>query len=396
MKPKLLFFILILISFLFTACNTLYSVKTIEIEITEPASLKLSSKYKTLALRYNNCNVAANPEFQHSTHFDKIVNHKENTDSIASEVYYDVTCSTLGNQFFFDSIVEVEAMNFNSIKISDTISYRKIVSDSLINSSDFNQSINVYHFSEAIETVKKLEKPGSSVYHLHPQYALYNKTQLKEIADTTKADLLISLDYYASLDGIFYNKTTRTALEAVSVNSIWNFYDLNELKYIHSIPDSDTISWQEYSEFRNMAERLLPPRKDAILNAADIMGTNFANKLIPHWIMVQRMYYTSGHVEFKQTSEMVQEGKWMEAATIWKKLANNPNKSIAAKSKFNMALAFEMQGNLDTALQWVVESFHVFGQENLEHYKNCKDYIRILGQRKQDIKHIEHQLNYQQ
>ncbi len=67
----------------------------------------------------------------------------------------------------------------------------------------------------------------------------------------------------------------------------------------------------------------------------------------------------------------------------------NKNKSIAAKSMYNMALACEMSGNMDAAIDWAEKSFYVFGTKNGIHSTNCSDYIRILGQRKLDIKKIE-------
>ena len=61
--------------------------------------------------------------------------------------------------------------------------------------------------------------------------------------------------------------------------------------------------------------------------------------LTPRWEFVQRMYYRSGHVEMKKTEKMISEGKWLEAAAIWKANIDNKNKNIAAKSMFNLAPA---------------------------------------------------------
>ena len=52
-----------------------------------------------------------------------------------------------------------------------------------------------------------------------------------------------------------------------------------------------------------------------------------------------------------------------------------------------------MEGNLDSAIEWVVMSYHSLGQKNKIHANNCMDYIKILSQRKQDIKKIEQQMN---
>jgi hypothetical protein len=59
---------------------------------------------------------------------------------------------------------------------------------------------------------------------------------------------------------------------------------------------------------------------------------------------------------------------------------------------FNMALASEMEGYIDAAIDWTVKSYHVFGEENKLHAENCKEYIRILSTRKRDLKIIEQQI----
>jgi len=83
----------------------------------------------------------------------------------------------------------------------------------------------------------------------------------------------------------------------------------------------------------------------------------------------------------------------LEAAKIWKANISNSNKSIAAKSMFNLGLACEMEGDIDAAIDWVVQSFQVFKQKNVMNAENCQDYLRILATRKFDFRRIEFQLN---
>lgn len=173
--------------------------------------------------------------------------------------------------------------------------------------------------------------------------------------------------------------------------ALWNIYDLKKLEHRALQPKIDTITWRKYANTPKQTFKYLPPRKDAIFNAADIAGTKFADFLIPHWIEEERIYYHSGHIELKKTKKLVKENKWLEAAEIWKANVNNPNKNIAAKSKFNMGLVCEMLGDNEAALDWVVQSFHVFGPKNQVHYANCQNYIRILALRKLETNIINKQ-----
>jgi hypothetical protein len=374
-------------------CNTLYNTKAIDIEIVVPGKVKIPENYKTVAVKYNNSNIAPNPFFQRSSFIDSTITHKINLDSIASEVYFSHFIDEMKKQNFFDSIIVLEAQDYSLIQVLDSNCYNFEEKDGKILIQEDNRSkINVSLFSKLINQFPNTKKSYESEKYLDPYFGLYNANELQHIADSTNADLLLSLDYFASLDGIFFNKEIHLASEVVMIQACWNFYDLKKMEYINLYEKRDTILWDQFAENVRHIENALPPRRDAVLNAADIVGESFAQILIPHWQQVQRMYYSSGHVDLQKTDQLIEDGKWLEAAEIWKANVNNPNKAIAAKSKFNMGLACEMQGNPEAALEWVVESFHVFGQKNQLHFDNCMNYIRILGQRKQDVKVLENQI----
>ena len=365
--------------------------------MVEPGKVIIPEKFKTVAVKYNNINVAPNPFLEKGSFLGKEISDDQNLDSIASEVYFGYFVDELRKQDFFDTILEIEAENYSRINVLDTNYYRFSSNyDSILSDDMLRQKLNVFQFSKAIHEYPNYDKPDSEDKYLHPQFALYQANELKQIKQETNADLLISLDYYSSLDAVRYSRETTVANEVVLNHGYWNFYDLNHQTFHSSYNKRDTVYWTEYTSYQQQVKGLMPPRKDAILNAADIAGTKFAQYLVPHWIEVQRMYYSSGHIELKKTDEMIKKGEWLEAAKIWKEQTHNNNQSIEAKSKFNMGLVCEMQGNLDAALEWVVESFHVFGQENEQHYKNCMDYIHILSTRKRDIKLIETQYSFKQ
>jgi hypothetical protein len=250
-------------------------------------------------------------------------------------------------------------------------------------------------------------KKNFTTKYIDTEYGLYSKNDIEQIADTTGADLLISLDWFAALDGIFslkysnelndsllkgnakYRVVNFAATEAVHIMPVWNFYDLKKQELIFSYRKKDTIKWEEPAYKLNEAKRVLPPRQDAIYNAADIAGTNFAEFLIPHWMEVERMYYNLGQIEMKKADELVKQNRWLEAAEIWKKNISNKNKKTAAKSMYNMALACEVNGQMDAAIDWAVKSFYTLQNKDELHSQNCQNYIRVLGKRKLDIKRIE-------
>ncbi len=393
MKPFYLLLFPVLILFFLQSCNTLYNTQVIDIEIVEPGKIRIPSDYRTVAVRYNNINVSPNPHFSKAYFNTEVIKENINYDSIASKLYFDYFVDELRKQDFFDTVIELQAQDYSQINIVDTNTYKFDAEfDSIIKNHDLTQKLNVYMFSNTLNEYPIHKKESATKQYLHPKLALYQEEDVKNIADSTQVDLLISLDYFSSFDGIQHNSNAEIANEIVYTQGYWNFYDLNKQEYRFFYNKRDTILWKAYSRYKQAVKRKLPSRKDAILNAADIAGTNFAQFISPHWIQVQRMYYGSGHVELKATNKLIKEGKWLEAAEIWKANTNNPNKSISAKCKYNMGLVCEMEGNIDAALEWVVESYYVFGQKNEQHHLNCINYIRIIAQRKRDIKIIEKQI----
>lgn len=395
-RSSLFLLITLAVVLVLQGCNTLYRTSTVNIEVMIPAKVKLPQKYKRIAIKYNNSNVSYNPYF--ATYYDGEQARKDmlNTDSLASEVYFKMFTETLKNNILFDSVVILNPTYLNDYSYTGL----EVEMDSVFLKSSIEEIKPSKIAVRSLKTMlgKFIPEDRTNVIKIDPEYALYTRSEIDKIAENTGADLFLSFDFFAGFDGIHINNRTKAGAETVLNIAFWNIYDLDTRELIYFYNKYDTIYWNTNHlagvEVYNMknAKKYLPERKDAVLNAADIAGTNFAELLVPHWLEVQRMYYKSGHAELKQAEELIEQNKWLEAAELWKKNVDNKNKSIAAKSMFNLALACEINGDIDAAIDWTVKSFHVFESKNAEHYYNCQDYLKILQQRKLDIRVIDEQV----
>lgn len=376
-------------------CNTLYNFRTINIETMEPGKFFFPESYRTVAVRYNNSNVSFNPEFEKYFENSEVKSDTFNIDSLASEIYFDIFLEYLNRQHFFDTIVEINRGDYSSVIFSGSLFFGDTV---LNDTNDIELQKSNHDAPKRLNYLlknypPKTGKPAAETKILDPKYGLYTKDELQKIADTTNAGLLMSLDFFTSVDGINIFDEVMQGYSVVYNLGFWNFYDLKKAEPAFFYYQMDTVSWVGSGNYKKEIINSLPPRRDAILNAADISGAKFADHVVPHWTETDRLYYCSGHLEIKKTEAMIKNGNWLEAAKIWKANISNPNKNIAAKSMFNLGLACEMEGNLDAAIDWVVKSYYVFGNKNAVHSGNCTDYLSILGQRKLDIKKIEIQQN---
>lgn len=397
--PKLLFLFICLV--VLQSCSGVYNTRILRIEVLVPGRTKIPKDYKTAVIRYNNSNVAPNQFFKYYFEDNNKLPEKTNTDSIASEIYYQVFTEQLKKQQIFDTIIELKPFDFSDIAISDSLIYKQLESN-ISNQAEQFSGINteVYNFSQFIKKYEDADSNKYKILLIDPEYGLYSKKHIEQIAQSTGADLFLSLDFFSSVDGIFspsyissdssmYYFFSHISREIVYTLACWNVYDLKKMEFARSLLKLDTIQWTEPVYSFREAKRVLPPRKDAVFNAADIAGSRFAEFLAPHWIEVERMYYQTGQPESNKTNKFVAENRWLDAAVIWKKNTKNKNKNIAAKSMFNMAVACEMNGEIDAAIDWAIKSFYIFGSKNQVHAFNCQQYIRILSQRKLDIQKIE-------
>lgn len=385
MKNVKTFLFLFSILMFMQACNTLYNTRSLNIEVLEPGNVKLPAGFSKLAVRYNNTNISYNPFY--SSYYVKGEKLKDtsNLDSIASWIYFDYFINTLSQQEFMDTVIEITAADYSHFQIGDSLP----TPDSLMNDTlDYENAnsgrITAYVLSRFLNYNPPAKKTSAIFKALDPEFGLYSKREITDIADSTGADMLLSLDHFVTQNSVQESNNHIMIEEAVTVNAFWTMYDLKDKRLIRYLQKNDTIIWDNFYSPRTSPFNMIPPRRDAVLNASDMAGTGFAKYLSPHWVEVERFYYHSGHVVLKKTDKLVKEGNWLEAAKIWKSEINNPNKYIAAKCMYNLAVANEIQGNIFSALDWVVRSYYVFGEENDLHAENCRNYIQVLAKRRMD------------
>jgi len=127
-------------------------------------------------------------------------------------------------------------------------------------------------------------------------------------------------------------------------------------------------------------------------NSAEYLGRFFGSKIIPTWLTVERLYYKSNNQNMLLAEKYALNNEWLKAAEIWNKQTRNKNPRMAAKACYNIALACEMEGKLDAAIDWLVQSYSILKENNEEHKENCQRYIAVLATRKKEIEKLAHQV----
>ena len=148
----------------------------------------------------------------------------------------------------------------------------------------------------------------------------------------------------------------------------------------------DTTEWYVLGEDPYMMVESLPEFINSLRRASYNAGYKYGQRISPSWFEVPRFYHTSGGKAMREAKKKAATFDWEGASEIWKKLAYQAQKKIAAKACFNMALVCEMEDLLIPALDWAIKAYFI-RQDHV-----TKDYIDLLKVRYLQQRVIKDQL----
>lgn len=162
-------------------------------------------------------------------------------------------------------------------------------------------------------------------------------------------------------------------------NSIWNLYVPGKDLLIKNFKIADSLEWKMESIYLPDLKYGLPNLKKALTLTGEANGNQMAKAISPVWIEKPRHYFSTGKSQIDKAIPLIQNNRWDEAAKIWVKYATTPSKTVRGKVEFNMALASEMFGKIDLAIEWCIKSYQT------SYLKVKEDYLKILLLRKKEI-----------
>lgn len=172
----------------------------------------------------------------------------------------------------------------------------------------------------------------------------------------------------------------------INVGSGWRIYDPKNRRIIDQNIYADEKRWSARGESANQALSRLPSKRNAINEAGFFSGTRYGIRISPAWMNVNRSYYSKGHDYFKLAKKEVRYENWQKAEDFWKTLADNPDPKIAGRAHYNLALAYEMKGDLQQALKYATIASQKY------HNSLARSYIYTLNQRILDQEKLKKQM----
>jgi Family of unknown function (DUF6340) len=159
---------------------------------------------------------------------------------------------------------------------------------------------------------------------------------------------------------------------------------------------NDTVYWQSTGETNAMATFKLPKRQDALVDAALNVGKKMTNRLIPYWEKADRYFFIYPNKQLKQGMDSVYVKNWKGAITIWESLiAKNKNSYLQAIAKNNLAICYELDGNIEKAFDYATQAYYGYAKQelvNFDELSRVSEYMNELAIRKGDIDNLKKQL----
>ena len=207
-----------------------------------------------------------------------------------------------------------------------------------------------------------------------------------EICESEGTDALLVLETFDSNTDLLLSTATEQAAAILSTGSpkislpsqvnvnvvcYWRLYHPGSRSIIDQYQHSSYLTF-------DLSEGLPPPT--ALPETAYAAGIAYFQRFLPGFYVVRRDLYkrTSGSAknQFEAGYRRAEVANWPGAIEIWDELSDNKKQKTAGRACLNIAVANEVLGNTDLALEWAKKSYEYYDD------KLGRGYSKILLRRK--------------
>lgn len=155
-----------------------------------------------------------------------------------------------------------------------------------------------------------------------------------------------------------------------------------------SYTQTDTLYWENIAYTREQALAGLPDRRTALLDMATYAGERFAAEFVPQWETVDRYFYENDHAEVQAGMYAFVRQRWEDAIAHWEKAYDDKDRKTKAYAAADIAVTFEIKGDLDKAVEWTQKAMDNFSKlksaDALQQKVNLAYYLQQLRIRRQE------------
>jgi tetratricopeptide (TPR) repeat protein len=206
--------------------------------------------------------------------------------------------------------------------------------------------------------------------------------EAKELCDLYQTDAVLSMDLFKTHvatelteesvfdpnEGVF--RTAVGAKMAIVYDALFRIYDPQQEKILVREVFQDTLFWENFT-----------PVKQALTETGIAIALDFSATISTGWQSEYRILFDKGSTALKEAAVRIDNGDWATAIEAWQKIASESgSKSEKSKALFNLATACEIQGDIDCAIQYALESY------NTAYHPITYQYLELLKSKKKQPK----------
>ncbi len=214
-----------------------------------------------------------------------------------------------------------------------------------------------------------------------------SKDFIKKLDAHYNTDLVVSLETFS----YFYSEYPYGVEKSIAYNQVltaatWAVYSPDKELLLDIKTMVDTVFWDGSTTDKKRGRIRKPPIAEALQTAAQVAGENYARRLSPGWQNVYRMYVIPPVEDFKDAARHFEQEKLDKAIALWDKYNGQRFGKLSIWANYNIALAKELQGNIDAAKQAIEKSLlQAIALKNSEDIKTVSLYNSVLQKRVYDI-----------
>jgi hypothetical protein len=222
---------------------------------------------------------------------------------------------------------------------------------------------------------------------------------VNKLCNQYNADAIISLDRIKVNDDLseYYSSDQNSFLAVLEARfeSSWSVHYPNGTE-LTQLQFKDTVYWEAESYNRRKAMSDLPKRTDALVDGALNVGRKTVDRIIPYWDKEDRYLFSSRNRYIKKGIDSVYVRNWKSAIESWQMALNKSKNSLTlAQACNNLAVGYEISGDINKALEYATQSYYNLGKSYFNDYNTfirISNYIEDLNKRKDEIDKLKKQL----
>lgn len=229
-----------------------------------------------------------------------------------------------------------------------------------------------------------------------------NSSLVKLLAKRHNADAVFSIDKFDS-DFIItnakvdkkddeteaeYKKHAYQARGVATVKAYIRVYDGESADIIDEMKLSDAFEWSAFGSSVDAAVRALMNKQRAVNEVAYKAGLKYGKRIAPSTIYASRKYYSGPNKFYYLASgaRRAEVNDWEGAIEDWKKQIDEGDRRAHGKAAYNIAIAYEVLGELEMAISWAQKAYVEYG------LSDARGYQRVLRVRVEQLERLKAQM----